>query len=82
MPLSLSTMSLSVIWRMLCEDEESTDWVEEDIGEISFSLQANSIAKLSKRNRFDAELRLLLIIVEFGVVIAFSIFFVTMDAFR
>ena len=49
---------------------------------MSFSLQANSIAKLSKRNRFDAELRLLLIIVEFGVVIAFSIFFVTMDAFR
>ena len=80
MPLSLSTMSLSVIWRMLCEDEESTDWVEEDIGEISFSLQANSIAKLSKRNFFD-EPRLPANIVDLGVI-AFSIFFVTIDALR
>ena len=81
MPLSLSTMSLSVVWRMLCEDEESIDWVE-DIGEMSFSLQANSIAKLSNRNLFD-ELRLVLHADIFDLgVIAFSIFFVTMDAFR
>ena len=81
MPLSLSTMSLSVVWRMLCDDEESIDWVEE-IGEISFSLQANSIAKLSNRNFFD-DVRLVLPadIVDFGVI-AFSIFFVTIDAFR
>ena len=81
MPLSLSTMSLSVVWRMLCEDDESIDWVE-DIGEMSFSLQANSMAKLSNRNLFD-ELRLVLQadIFDFGVI-AFSIFFVTIDAFR
>ena len=81
MPLSLSTMSLSVVWRMLCEDEESIDWVE-DIGEMSFSLQANSMAKLSNRNLFD-ELRLVLQADIFDLgVIAFSIFFVTIDAFR
>ena len=81
MPLSLSTMSLSVVWRMLCEDEESIDWVE-DIGEMSFSLQANSMAKLSNRNLFD-ELRLVLQADIFDLgVIEFSIFFVTIDAFR
>ena len=67
---------------MLCEDEESIDWAEDEIGETSFSLQANSIAKLSKRNFFD-EPRLVLPADIFDLgVIAFSIFFVTIDALR
>ena len=59
--------------------EEDNDWVVET-GEMSFSLQANSIAKLSNRNRF-VDPMLLSDVIDFGVM-AFSIFFVTIDALR